>query len=98
MREFDRSNVLTLPVMGTALRNQDVVAVAQLRQFRRALRKLIEIPSVAGEQNGKGCQRNFFRRILRHAPERLRIRNDQFRRLAQRGKRRFQFRVLTGYE
>ena len=86
-RHFDRSDVLALAMMRTALGNQDRIPVFQILDGSGSLHLGFQIPFVTGHQNGEGRQGNLLRHLLRHSVKNLRIRNDHagfYRQLRQR--------------
>ena len=94
IRQFDRADVVALPVVRATLADKHTVAVAEFVECVRTVRQREKVALIAREQHRKRRQRNVFRHDLVHKSERLRVRHDQPRFFRQGSNQRFKLRFL----
>ena len=76
-RQLYRADIVALPVMGAAFRDQHAVAVLETVDRTCALNKLGKVAFIAREKYRKGSERHIARRIARDTLERLRVGDDK---------------------
>ena len=75
--------VVTLTVVGAALRDQDTVTVLQMFDLRRAFHSRLQKSLVARHEYRKRCERNALRHVFLYPGESLTVGDDNGRRSAQ---------------
>ena len=83
VRQFFRANIAALAVMRAAFGDEHSIAILQRIQLCSTENRLPQIAFVSGKQDGERGQLDIFRHQLVHNAERLRVRDNQPRRLTQ---------------
>ena len=83
VRQFFRADIAALAVMRAAFGDEHSIAILQRIQLCSTENRLPQIAFVSGKQDGERGQLDIFRHQLVHNAERLRVRDNQPRRLTQ---------------
>ncbi len=84
IRQFYGADILALPVVGTALGDQDSILIFQQIQGSCAVHGGLKVSLISCEQDRERSQRNILRHVGGNLFESLTVRDDQGRRFSER--------------